>query len=80
MGWSGVKNGKLLRLADGKFDVLITLDSNILYQNDFTGLSVSVVTLLSKQVSLNDLLPMVPNVLMALSYIKPGQIVNIERN
>ena len=32
MGWSGTKNGALLRLMNGKFDVFITIDQNLKYQ------------------------------------------------
>lgn len=32
MGWSGIKNGALLRLADGRFDALLTVDQGIEYQ------------------------------------------------
>jgi hypothetical protein len=31
-GWGGLKNGELLRLAEGEFDLFITADQNILYQ------------------------------------------------
>jgi predicted nuclease of predicted toxin-antitoxin system len=31
-GWSGKENGELLRLADANFDVLVTIDRNIRYQ------------------------------------------------
>ena len=77
MGWSGVKNGQLLKMADGKFDVLITLDAGILYQNDFTDISLSVITLVSKNIKLEALLPLVPELIKTLSFIKPGQVVNI---
>ena len=77
MGWAGVKNGQLLKMADGKFDVLITLDTCILYQNDFTELSIAVITLISKNIKLEDLLPLVPKLIKTLSFIKPGQVVNI---
>jgi hypothetical protein len=80
MGWTGVKNGNLLKLADGKFDLLITLDTGILYENDFTGLNISVITLISKSVQFKDLLPLVPRLLTEINQIKPGKIVNIKRS
>ncbi len=46
MGWSGVKNGKLLALAaaDG-FDVFVTVDKNLPYQQNLTTLPVAVIVL-----------------------------------
>ena len=39
IGWANVKNGELLRLAnDAGFDVLVTADKNIHFQQNFTGL------------------------------------------
>jgi hypothetical protein len=34
-GWAGVKNGELLRLAATAFDVLITVDRSLEYQQSF---------------------------------------------
>lgn len=77
LGWSGVRNGKLLDLAEGKFDVLLTLDTGILYQNDLSDRSIAVITLISKKVRMEDLMPLVPPLLNALDRIKPGQVLNI---
>lgn len=42
-GWSGIKNGKLLALIDGNFDVFLTIDQNIRHQQNLSGLSFAVV-------------------------------------
>lgn len=34
MGWSGVKNGELLTLAEKEFDVFITVDRNLSFQQN----------------------------------------------
>lgn len=34
MGWEGKRNGELLSLADGEFDVLVTKDRNVRYQQN----------------------------------------------
>ena len=36
-GWGGTKNGDLLRLAEGEFDLFITSDQNIRYQQNIAG-------------------------------------------
>jgi len=42
MGWANVKNGKLLRAAnEGSFDVFVTADKNMYYQQNFEGLQLS---------------------------------------
>jgi hypothetical protein len=38
-GWSGMKNGALLREANQRFDVLITADQNLYHQQSFAGLT-----------------------------------------
>ena len=43
VGWAGFKNGDLLRLAAAEFDVLITVDRNLEYQQIFEGLSLAVI-------------------------------------
>jgi len=37
MGWAGIKNGELLRLASASFDVFLTVDRNIEHQQDVAG-------------------------------------------
>jgi len=41
-GWASMKNGVLLREANGKFDVLVTADKNMHHQQNFMGLDISV--------------------------------------
>jgi hypothetical protein len=38
VGWAGVKNGELLQMAARRFDVLLTVDRNLEYQQNFAGL------------------------------------------
>ncbi len=45
MGWAGIKNGQLLRLAERQFDVFMTSDRNIRYQQDLRHLNLAVVQL-----------------------------------
>ncbi len=49
-GWGGMKNGELLKQAEGKFDAFITADQNIRYQQN---LSERVIAIL--ELSTNDL-------------------------
>jgi hypothetical protein len=49
-GWGGIKNGELLRRAEGKFELFITSDQNIRYQQNLTGFHIAILEL-----STNDL-------------------------
>ena len=50
LGWKGIKNGELLRLAEGQFDLFITADQNIRYQQNLKERRISILEL-----STNDL-------------------------
>jgi hypothetical protein len=44
-GFKGLKNGNLLRAAEGKFEVFITVDKNIEYQQNTATLPLAIVIL-----------------------------------
>jgi hypothetical protein len=78
MGWAGKKNGELLALiATDGFEVLLTVDQNIRYQQNLVAAGVAVVVLVAATNRLADLLPLVPSALAALTAIKPGDVVEI---
>jgi predicted nuclease of predicted toxin-antitoxin system len=78
MGWSGVKNGRLLALAAGEFDAFITVDKNLAYQQNLATLPVAVVVLDAVSIELPALLPLVPRVEAALLSLKPCEYVRID--
>jgi|SRR6185437_2073752 len=78
MGWAGVKNGQLLSLAAAQgFDALLTLDSGIFDQQNASSLPCSVVIIKAKSNKLNDLQPVLSNLLNALSLLKPKTIISV---
>lgn len=77
MGWAGIKNGELLKLAEGEFEVMVTVDKSIPYQNNFTDKQIILLTFLVKQNKIELLLPLVPAAIEALSTASPGQIINL---
>ncbi len=77
MGWAGKKNGELLRLAEKEFDVFITLDQNLQYQQNLSKSSMAVVSLSVKNNRYESIEPLVSKALTALNYIQPGQIIRI---
>ena len=74
-GWSGIKNGELLRLAsDAGFNILVTSDQNIPFQQNVQRFSIGVIVLVAPSNKLEDLLPLVPSLLQAIPNIRPGQV------
>jgi predicted nuclease of predicted toxin-antitoxin system len=77
-GFSGKENGELLALAEGHFDVLVTIDKNIRYQQNMTGRNISVLIIRPASNDVDDIRPHVPNALVALRslgqarYLKSG--------
>lgn len=77
MGWAGTKNGALLVMAEAVFDVLITVDKSIQYQNNFADKQIILITLIVKRNKIQFLLPLIPQALQALQSAAPGQVINI---
>ena len=76
-GWAGTKNGALLTLAAAEFDVFLTLDRGIEYQQNLTGLNLSIVRLAAVSNRLSDLLPLVPELNATLTTAAPGTIIRV---
>jgi hypothetical protein len=71
MGWSGLKNGKLLALAADGFDAFITVDKNLPYQQNLTALPLAVIVLDAVSNELPALQPLLPTLERALLSLKP---------
>jgi len=72
-GWSGITNGALLRLAEGKFDVLITSDQNLKYQQNLAERQLAIIQLPTNQVPL--VVKLAPKVQAKLESIRAGEFV-----
>lgn len=77
MGWSSKKNGELLKLMTGQFDVLITVDANLVKQQNLAKAGVACVILRAKSNRLADLEGLIPQVSRALHTIQAGDWVEI---
>jgi hypothetical protein len=71
MGWSGVKNVKLLALAANEFDAFLTVDKNLPYQQNLITLPIAVIVLDAVSNELSALLLLVPALEHVLSSLKP---------
>lgn len=65
-GWSGVSNGRLLALAANSFDVFVTADQNLQYQQNLAALPIAVVVLVARDSRLETLQVLVPELLQGL--------------
>lgn len=78
-GLSGLKNGDLLTAAEAaNFDVFLTADQGIEYQQNLAGRRIAIIIFRTKSNPLRELLPYVPTCLTHIASIQPGQIVRIE--
>lgn len=77
MGWSGVKNGKLLALAASEFDAFVTVDKNLPFQQNMTTLPIAVVVLDALSNELASLEPLFPSMERALTQLKACSCVRI---
>ena len=74
MGWTGVTNGALL-VAEDRFDVFVTTDKNLRYQQTLSGKRLAIIQLLTNQVPV--VASLAPAVKEVLATIKPGEFVEI---
>ncbi|MEK6302880.1 MAG: DUF5615 family PIN-like protein [Acidobacteriota bacterium] len=75
MGWSGVKNGELLKLADQQFDVFITTDKNLRYQQNLARLKLAFLLLPTNRVPV--VIALLAQIDSALNTIQSGDFVEI---
>lgn len=78
-GWSGVKNGKLLALAATKFDVFLTMDQNIEFQQNLATLPVAILVVEDVSNRIEHLQPLVPEILRELNHIPPKSLRRVRR-
>ncbi|CAN5782186.1 hypothetical protein BH18ACT11_BH18ACT11_15480 [soil metagenome] len=76
-GWAGKKNGELLRLAERRFDVLLSTDKGIPYQQNVSQFDLAVVLLRAKSNAHEDLAPLMDEVNGKLAYAEPGTVLRI---
>ncbi|HEY0544754.1 MAG TPA: DUF5615 family PIN-like protein [Pyrinomonadaceae bacterium] len=76
-GWSGVKNGELLALAEAEFDVFLTVDQNLKYQQNLKAFNIGVILLVARNNRLKTLLPLMPEAREALENLKSGDFIRV---
>lgn len=74
IGWAGLRNGILLARAEKRFDVLLTMDSNMARQQKLKNYQIAVIALKARSNRLEDTRPLMPKVLTALSGVRSGTV------
>ncbi len=74
IGWAGLKNGALLAEAEKRFDVLLTMDSNMVHQQNLARLRIAIIALQARSNRLADTRPLLPKVLGLLANLQPGTL------
>lgn len=76
-GWTSYRNGQLLRRAEGRFDVLLTADRGIQYQQNVAKHEVGVVAIVTVSLRLKDILPAIDAIRDALSRVGFGEVIQV---
>ena len=79
-GWAGLQNGELLRLAQREFDIFITVDRNLSFQQSIGRFSIAIIVLEAPTNRLEDLRPLVPKLLRIVSVAPKGQISRLRES
>ena len=74
LGWAGLKNGALLRQAAGQFQVLVTMDKNLQFQQNLAAHAIAVVLIRARSSRIDDLRAYVPQILAAVAASEPGKV------
>lgn len=78
MGWASLSNGKLLSVAEKEFDVFITSDKNLSFQQSIPSSSIQVVLLKARTNTYEDLLPLVEKLSSVIKTHEPGKFLEID--
>lgn len=77
-GWKGVLNGALLRRAEAAgFNVFVTADRNLEYQQTLTGRAFGVVVIFPRLLKIEHILPLVPALRAAVDAASPGEVIHV---
>jgi predicted nuclease of predicted toxin-antitoxin system len=76
-GWTGKRNGVLLQAAQAEFDVLVTMDRSIEYQQNLQKLALAVIVLRAPSNRRQDTASLIPGVNEVLMTIRPGEVIHV---
>ena len=71
-GWAGLNNGKLLKKVSGKYEIFLTIDKRLEHEQKIPA-DVAVITVRARSNRIQDLKPLVPEILQVVKKAKAGQ-------
>lgn len=77
MGWNTLRNGELLALASGQFDVFLTVDRNLSFQQNLPTFDIAVLVLRSKSNRLSELQRLIPHLHASLAVLRRGTVAYV---
>jgi len=77
MGWTGIRNSDLLRLAAGEFDAFLAADQNLEHQQNLSAIPIAIDVLVAPTNRIESLQPLIPALLRALQTVAPRQVVRV---
>jgi hypothetical protein len=75
-GWGGIKNGDLLRQAEKEFELFITSDQNIRYQQNLAGRQIAILELSTNK--LRAITEASAMILATIEAIEPGEFLRLD--
>ena len=78
MGWTGLSNGELLRTAGASFDVVLTADQGMEFQQNLKDLPVAVVALAARTNRIESIEPLLPELIAVLEELRPRQFIRLD--
>ena len=76
-GWGAFKNGELLRRAEGHFDVLLTADRRMQYQQKLPAFGIGVVVIVTPRLQLQILERAIKPMREAISRVAAGEVLHV---
>jgi predicted nuclease of predicted toxin-antitoxin system len=76
-GLRGLKDNQLLATAANDFDVLLTMDSNLEFQQNIRTVDISIVVIDAVDNKLETILPLVPQILQILNHLGRHELVHV---
>jgi hypothetical protein len=76
-GWSAIQNGELLALVSQEFDVFVTVDRNLSFQQNLPAFGIAVIVLRAVSNRLSDLLPLAPRLTAAITSAERGGVTYV---
>jgi len=76
-GWSGLRNGELLRRASGQFDILVTGDQSLEYQQNLSTVPIAIIIVMAQNDRVETFLALADRILAAIASARRGTVTRI---